>query len=101
MKLKFNPLAPLAMLLPLMAWADGPAAGTWTWADHPFDGSWVIQPELTTFGMRSPILSLERGVFRRSDCRTEPIEVPADGAVHAVKGQPLFDTIAVRVPDSK
>jgi hypothetical protein len=101
MRLKVKSLASFAMLLPLMAWADGPAGGTWTWADRPFDGSWVIQPELTTFGMRSPILSLERGVFRRTDCRTEPIDVPADGAAHGVRGQALFDTISVRVLDPK
>jgi hypothetical protein len=99
MKLKVKSLASFVMLLPAIACANGPAG--WTWADNPFEGSWVIQPELTTFGMRSPILSLERGVFRRSDCKTEPIDVPADGAAHAVKGQPLFDTMSVRVLDPK
>lgn len=99
MKLKVKSLASFVMLLPTVAWANGPAG--WTWADNPFEGSWVIQPELTAFGMRSPILSLERGVFRRSDCRTEPIDVPADGAAHGVRGQPLFDTISVRVLDPK
>jgi hypothetical protein len=99
MKLKVKSLVSFVMLLPAVAWANGPAG--WTWADKPFEGSWIIQPELTTFGMRSPIFSLERGVFRRSDCKTEPIDVPADGAAHGVKGQPLFDTIAVRVLDPK
>jgi hypothetical protein len=99
MKLKVKSLASFVMLLPTVAWANGPAG--WTWSDNPFEGSWVIQPELTTFGMRSPILSLERGEFRRSDCKTEPIDVPADGAAHGVKGQPLFDTISVRVLDPK
>jgi hypothetical protein len=99
MKLRFESLVAFALLL--TAWANGSAADAWTWADHPFDGSWVIQPELTTFGMRSSILSLEQGVFRRSGCRTEPIDVPADGAAHGVKGQPLFDTITVHVLDPK
>jgi hypothetical protein len=97
MKLTF--LASFAVLLPMLACADGPADRTW--ADRPFDGTWIIQPELTTFGMRSPTFSLERGVFRRSDCKTEPIVVPADGAVHAVRGQPLFDAMIVRVLDPK
>lgn len=97
--MKLKSLASFAVLLPMMAWADGPAERTW--ADRPFDGAWVIQPELTTFGMRSPTLSLERGVFRRSDCKSEPIAVPADGAAHAVKGQPLFDAMSVRVLDPK
>lgn len=97
--MRINLLASFLMLLPTVAGAEGAAA--WSWADNPFEGSWVIQPELTTFDMRSPTMSLERGVFRRSDCRSEPINVPADGAAHAVKGQPLFDAMSVRVLDSK
>jgi hypothetical protein len=54
---------------------------------------------LTAFDMRAPILSLEGGIFRRSECRTGPIEVPADGASHEVKGQVLFDSASVRVKD--
>lgn len=97
MKLTF--LASFAVLLPMLACADGSADRTW--ADRPFDGTWIVQPELTTFGMRSPTFSLERGVFRRSDCKTEPIVVPADGAAHAVRGQPQFDAMSVRVLDPK
>jgi hypothetical protein len=97
MKLKF--LGPIAVLLPILGWAG--AAADRTWADRPFDGSWTIQPELTTFGMRSPTLSIEQGVFRRSDCRTGPIEVPADGAAHEIKGQPLFDAMSVRILDPR
>jgi hypothetical protein len=97
--MKVRYLASLAVLLPMMVRAD--AAADRSWAERPFDGTWTIQPELTTFGMRSPILSLEGGVFLRSDCRTGPISVPADGAVHAVKNHPLFDAMSVRVLDSK
>lgn len=96
MKVKY--LLSVGVLLPMLAFAEGHDR---TWADRPFDGSWVIQPELTTFGMRSPIFSLEGGVFRRSDCRTEPISIPADGAAHAVRGQPLFDAMSVHVLDPK
>jgi hypothetical protein len=75
--------------------------GRWTWADHPFDGTWIIQPNLTAFDLRSPILSLDAGVFRRTDCRTGLLEVPADGASHEVKGQVSFDSASVRVKDRR
>jgi len=74
-------------------------AGKWTWADHPFDGTWVIQPDLTAFELRSPILSFDGGMFRRTECRTGPLEVPADGASHEVKGQVFFDSASVTVKD--
>jgi hypothetical protein len=82
-----------------MAKADATTSGTWTWADRPFDGTWIIQPNLTAFELRAPTLSLDGGVFRRTDCRTGPLEVPADGASHEVKGQVIFDSAAVRVRD--
>jgi hypothetical protein len=97
--MKVKILASIAVLLPAVAFAEGTVA--WTWADKPLDGSWIIQPELTTFGMRSPTLSLERGEFRRNDCRSEPINVPADGLIHSVKGQALFDAMSVRVLDPR
>jgi hypothetical protein len=87
--------------------ASAPAAlalaGNWSWADRPFDATWVTQPERTTFdaGMRAPTFDLDRGVFRRSDCRLGAIEVPADGKEHEIKDQPLFDAMAVRVVDDK
>jgi hypothetical protein len=79
----------LAVLLPAMSWAQ-------------LTGTWVIQPELTTFRMlRSPTLSLDRGEYRRTDCRGDPIDMPADGGFHPVKKQPLFDSMAVREVDGR
>jgi hypothetical protein len=68
-------------------------------AETPFAGTWVIQPELTTFAQRSMTVMIERGIYKRSDCTTA-LEVPADGSEQAVKGQPLFDHMSVRIVDS-
>jgi hypothetical protein len=78
-------------------------AGDWSWADRPFDGTWVIEPARTNFdaGMRAPTFDLDRGVFRRSDCRLGAVEVPADGKQHEIKDQPLFDAMSVQVIDGK
>jgi len=75
----------LAALLPALAVAETPFAGTW-----------VIQPELTTFAQRSMTVMIERGTFTRSDCGTA-VGIPADGSDHEVKGQPLFDHMSVRI----
>jgi hypothetical protein len=74
-----------AVLLPSMSWAQ-------------LAGTWVVQPESTTFQKYTPTtLSLDRGVYRRTDCRGDPIDMPADGAFHEVKKQPFFNSMAVRV----
>ncbi|MGO9935551.1 MAG: hypothetical protein ACLPV8_27590 [Steroidobacteraceae bacterium] len=92
--MKFEHWLPFAVLLPMMSWADA-----------PFAGAWVIQPELSKFedsvslGFYLPTLFLMGGSFRRTDCRGQPIDVPADGSAHEVKGQPLFDAMSVRVLD--
>jgi hypothetical protein len=79
----------LALLLPAV-----------TMAGSPFAGTWVMQPELTTFGDHPMELMIERGGYKRIGCGT-PIEVPADGADKAVKDQPLFDTMSVRLVDRR
>jgi hypothetical protein len=80
----------LAVLLPTMSWAQ-------------LAGTWVIQPELTTFQklLLPTTLSLDRGVYRRTDCRGDPIDIPADGGFHPVKKQPFFDRMAVREMDGR
>jgi hypothetical protein len=69
-------------------------------AASPFAGLWVLQPELTTFSLRTTDLLIERNLYRLSNCG-DPLEVPADGSEHAVTGQPLFDTMSVRVVDRR
>lgn len=69
----------------------------WAMADSPFAGTWIMQPELTTFGEDHPMtIMIERGGYRRTDC-VPGIELAADGSDIAVKDQPLFDHMSVRV----
>jgi hypothetical protein len=91
-------LVPGGVLSLLLLWQPAAIAN----ADPSFAGTWVIQPELTTFELRSTALSLEQGVFHRTDCRGGPIEVPADGADHSLKKKrPFFDAVSVRVLDQR
>jgi len=95
--MRFRYFFPFAMLVPAMSWAGEPLLA----------GTWIIQPELTTFQVfRSPVLippliSLDHGVYRRIDCRGDPIEMPADGSFHEVKKQPFFNKMSVRVVDGR
>lgn len=79
-----------AVLLPTVSWAQ-------------LTGTLVIQPELTTFRklIVPATFSLDRGVYRRTDCRGDPLDMPADGGFHEVKKQPLFDRMAVREVDGR
>jgi len=94
--MRFRYFFPFAMLVPAMSWAGEPLLA----------GTWIIQPELTTFqvfrspSLIPPLISLDRGVYRRIDCRGDPIDMPADGSFHEVKKQPFFNQMSVRVVDS-
>ena len=81
-------LAGTACLLPGLSLAAG-----------PFEGTWQMQPDATTFGEEHPLeLMLERGEFQRAGC-TPAIDVAADGSDQPVRGQPLFDSMAVKIVD--
>jgi hypothetical protein len=67
-------------------------------ADNSFEGTWVLRPELTTFLPHTVDLLIERNTYRRTDCG-DAIEVPANGADQPINGQPLFDSMAVRLVD--
>jgi hypothetical protein len=69
-------------------------------ADSPFAGLWVMQPERTSFSLRTMDLLIERNTYRLSNCG-DALEVPADGSLHPVTGRALFDTMSVRVVDRR
>src|ERR1700683_975337 len=69
-------------------------------AENPFAGIWTLQPEMTAFDARPVELTIERGVYRRTQCRV-PLWVPADGADPPVENQPLFSTMSVRLADPR
>jgi len=94
--MKIRPLS----ALPRMALLSLSLATSISVAASPFAGTWTLQPEATTFEQRPLDLMIERGSFRRSDC-AKVVEVAADGAQHPVKDQPLFDSMSVRIRDSR
>jgi hypothetical protein len=67
-------------------------------AESPFAGTWVVQPELTTFDLRPLSLVVDRGIFKRTSC-TSADEVPADGVLHGVAGDPWADMMSVSLVD--
>jgi hypothetical protein len=80
---------PFVLLLPSLAFAESPFAGTWT-----------VQPELTSLGGHSLELLIDRGAYQLKGCR-KPLTVAAEGADHVVEDQPLFDAMSVRVVDPR
>ncbi len=87
MNLKIKYLLFLVLLLPF--------AGR---AESPFAGRWTAEPAKTTF-MGQPLrFMIGHGTFARQSCRPA-LEVPADGATHAVNGDPLTDAMSVKVLD--
>jgi hypothetical protein len=67
-------------------------------AADPFEGLWVMQPDLTTFSPHTTDVLIERNTYRRTGCG-DPLEIPSDGRDQSVTGQPLFDSMAVRLLD--
>jgi hypothetical protein len=67
-------------------------------AETSFSGTWVVQPPLTTFSLRPLTLLIDRGVYKRTSCAPAP-EVPTDGKDHAVAGNPLAESMSVRLLD--
>jgi hypothetical protein len=67
-------------------------------AETPFSGTWVVQPTLTTFSLRPLSLLVDRGVYKRTSCVPIP-EAPTDGTDHAVAGDPLAESMSVRLLD--
>jgi hypothetical protein len=57
-----------------------------------------MRPELTTFSPHPVDLLIERNSYRRTDCG-DAIEVPTNGADQPISGQPLFDSMSVRLVD--
>lgn len=65
-------------------------------AETPFAGSWVVQPELTEFSLRPLGFDISRGSYKRTSC-VPTQEVPTDGSEHPVAGDPLTESMSVRL----
>lgn len=67
-------------------------------AQNAFTGTWKIDPaSMHQTGGKPMVMLLKDGVF--TDNSVPPVSVKADGEDHAVKGQPHFDMMAVKVLD--
>jgi hypothetical protein len=67
-------------------------------AETPFSGTWVVQPPLTTFSLLPLSLLIDRGIYKRTSC-APILAVPTDGKDHAVAGDPLAESMSVRLLD--
>lgn len=67
-------------------------------AEGPFDGNWKIDAASAQLPAKPYVMTLADGVYGCTSC-TPPYSVPADGAFHAVTGQPYFDEVAVQIVD--
>lgn len=67
-------------------------------AQGVFDGTWQVDPASATFAGKPVTYKLDGGTYRCVTC-TIPWQVAADGAPHAVTGQPGFDMVTATVTD--
>jgi hypothetical protein len=68
-------------------------------AETPFAGTWVVQPQATEYSLRPLSFMIERGTYKRASCAPD-VEVPTDGQEHALDGDPLVQTMSVRLMDA-
>ena len=62
------------------------------------DGTWKTDMSSLKLDAKPDVLLLKAGQFSCSTC-TPPLEVAADGAMHAVTGRPYADHISIKVDD--
>lgn len=67
-------------------------------AEGPFDGTWKIDAASAQLPTKPYVMTLADGGYGCTSC-VPPYSVPADGAFHAVTGQPYFDEAAVQIVD--
>lgn len=76
------------------------ASGSSTAGAGSIDGTWKADVSTTKWDQKPDELLLQNGKYDCKSC-TPPVSVPADGAFHAVTGQPYFDQLSVKVVDDK
>jgi hypothetical protein len=81
------------LLAALIAMASAPAL-----AASPFDGTWKIDVANVAPPSKPNIYVLQDGKFSCRSCAA-PFTVPADGAAHAVSGDPYVDAVAIKIVD--
>ncbi len=84
----------LAAILPfvIIAFAAAPAAAA------VYDGTWKFDIKNATSSAKPKVYLLQGGTYSCSTC-APPLSVAADGAFHAIAGNPYYDEYSVRIVD--
>jgi hypothetical protein len=69
-------------------------------AAGPFDGTWKIDVANVAPPTKPNVYVLLSGKYSCSSC-APPFTVPADGAFHAISGNPYVDSVAIKVVDAR
>jgi len=83
------------LLASLAALIAGPA-----FAASPFDGTWVVNLGTVQPPDKPNDFLLQGGDFSCRSC-APAFTVPADGAAHAIAGNPYYDNVAIKVVDAQ
>ena len=65
-------------------------------AAGPFDGTWKIDVGTVQPPTKPKVYLLQGGSYSCRSCAA-PFTVPADGAPHAISGNPYVDSVALKV----
>jgi hypothetical protein len=78
-------VVPVALLMPVLATAQG-----------AFDGTWKIDMNKVNFSQKPDVFLLQNGTYECKTCAPS-YTVKADGTDQSVSGHPYFDTVAIKV----
>jgi hypothetical protein len=84
-----------ALLLVSLAVIAGPAL-----AASPFDGTWIVNLGAVQPPDKPNDFLLQEGSYSCRSC-APTFTIPADGAAHAIAGNPYFDNVAIKVVDAR
>jgi hypothetical protein len=85
MNMHIRNLAALLLLLPALAYAEG-----------PFDGTWKTRMDTVKMSGKPDVFDLTQGIYHCASCVPE-VKVKADGSDQSVSGHDYYDSVAVRV----
>jgi len=69
-------------------------------AQSPFDGVWRINLDESQSSTKPDVYLLQDGTYRCSTC-DPPLEIPADGRDHKIRGEACYDTVSLKVLDAR
>lgn len=71
-----------------------------TMAQSVFDGTWKVDTQTAKFSEKPDVYLLQNGLYECDSC-VPRLRVKADGRDQTVTGHPYFDTMSIKVVDSK